>query len=98
METFHTDRGNEFKNEIIDNILTAFGIIRNLSAKGTPLDNAVMESMYNVLKIEMIFGETFDTLEELDLALFEYVNWYNNVRLHGSLGYVPPREAKQKKL
>lgn len=94
IDYFHTDRGNEFKNEIIESILTAFGITRSLSAKGTPLDNAVMESMYNVLKIEMIYGEKFDTLEELDLALFEYVNWYNSIRLHGSLGYVPPKEAK----
>jgi transposase InsO family protein len=89
---FHTDRGSEFKNAVIDGIVEAFGITRSLSHKGTPLDNAVSESMYNILKTEMVFGEIFNTLEELELRLFEYVNWYNNIRLHSSLGYVPPRE------
>jgi transposase InsO family protein len=93
---FHTDRGSEFKNEIIDSIISAFGIDRSLSAKGNPCDNAVAESMYNILKTEMIHGESFGTLDELELRLFEYVNWYNNKRLHGALGYITPMEAKSK--
>ena len=58
---FHTDRGSEFKNEIVDSILHAFGMKRSLSAKGSPYDNAVMESLYNVMKTEMVFGTTFET-------------------------------------
>ena len=91
---FHTDRGSEFKNEVVDGIISAFGIDRSLSAKGNPYDNAVSESMYNVLKTEMVLNESFDTLDELELRLFEYVNWYNNIRLHGALGYITPMEAK----
>ena len=67
---------------------------RSLSAKGSPIDNAVAESMYNILKVEMVSGYTFDSLDELELRLFEYVNWYNNKRLHGSLGYQTPSEYK----
>jgi len=96
VEIFHTDRGTEFKNEIIDDILHAFGMKRSLSAKGSPHDNAVMESMYNILKTEMIFESTLDSLEDLELELFSFVNWYNNIRLHGSLGYLTPREYKDK--
>jgi len=94
INVFHTDRGSEYKNEIVDNIITAFGMNRSLSAKGAPIDNAVAESMYNTLKIEMAFGESFDNLDEMELRLFEYVNWYNNKRLHGSLGYHSPIEYK----
>jgi len=94
---FHTDRGSEFKNEIVDGILHAFGMKRSLSAKGSPYDNAVMESLYNAMKTEMVFGATFDTLDELELALFQFVNWYNNRRLHGSLNYLPPREYNSPK-
>jgi transposase InsO family protein len=47
---FHTDRGSEFKSTVIEQILDAFGIERSLSAKGTPIDNAVAESMYSELK------------------------------------------------
>jgi transposase InsO family protein len=91
---FHTDRGSEFKNEVIDGIISAFDIDRSLSAKGTPCDNAVAESMYNIFKTEMVFDEFFDSLDDLELRLFEYVNWYNNKRLHGSLDYLTPMEAK----
>ena len=91
---FHTDRGTEFKNEIIDGIISAFGMKRSLSAKGSPHDNAVSESMYNILKTEMIFDATFENLDDLELELFEFVNWYNTMRLHGSLDYLPPTEYK----
>jgi transposase InsO family protein len=89
---FHTDRGSEFKNQIIDEILAAFGIERSLSAKGAPIDNAVAESMYNIVKTEFAYGEDFADLDELELKWFDYVNWYNNIRIHGTLGYVSPAE------
>lgn len=96
IKVFHTDRGSEFKNEVIDGIVTAFGIDRSLSAKGKPIDNAVAESMYNTLKTEFVFEESFCDLEDLELRLFNYVNWYNNIRLHGTLGYQTPSEYKTK--
>jgi len=89
---FHTDRGSEFKNSIIVDILKAFGIERSLSRKGTPLDNAVAESMYNIVKTECIFGETFESMEQFELHWFDWVNWYNNIRIHGSLDYMTPSE------
>ena len=46
IEIFHTDRGNEFKNNIIDEVLATFKIDRSLSAKGCPYDNAVAEATY----------------------------------------------------
>jgi len=94
IDIFHTDRGGEFKNEIIDGIISAFGMRRSLSSKGRPIDNAAAESLYNIVKTELVFGRRFDSLDELELALFEYVNWYNNRRLHGALGYLPPAEYK----
>jgi putative transposase len=93
---FHTDRGSEFKNQIIDEIIEAFGITRSLSAKGTPIDNACAESMYNIVKTEFAFGEDFTNYDELELKWFDYVNWYNNVRIHGSLGYLTPMEFEQR--
>jgi len=91
IKVFHTDNGGEFKNKAVSNILDSFGIARSLSAPGKPLDNAVAESMYNTLKIEL--GEEFGSMEELELELFDYVNWFNNIRLHGSLGYKTPAEC-----
>ena len=89
---FHTDRGSEFKNNVVEQILMAFGINRSLSNKGNPFDNAVCESMYNIIKTEFVFDREFADLAEFKLFWFDYVNWYNNVRIHGSLGYITPQQ------
>ncbi len=91
---FHTDRGNEFKNNAIDGLLDTFSIERSLSKKGCPYDNAVAEATFKTVKKEFIYQETFESIEHLRLELFDYVNWYNNHRLHSSLGYKSPIEYK----
>ena len=90
IKIFHTDRGNEFKNKTIEDVLTAFDITRSLSAKGNPYDNAVSEAGMKVIKTEFVHQETFNSLSELETKLFDYINWYNNIRIHGSLGYKTP--------
>ena len=92
---FHTDRGNEFKNKIIDEVLTTFNIDRSLSKKGCPYDNAVAEATYKIIKTEFAFNRIFESFEELETELFDYVNWYNNIRIHSSLNYLTPVEYKK---
>lgn len=95
---FHTDRGNEFKNKIIDEVLETFKIKRSLSMKGCPYDNAVAEATFKIFKTEFIKGYHFDSLEELKLMLTDYVNWFNNMRIHSTLNYLSPREYKEHNL
>ena len=90
IKIFHTDRGSEFKNKIIDNILMTFDITRSLSKKGCPYDNAVAEATFKVIKTEFIKGRIFESLEQLRIEFFDYVNWYNTQRIHGSLNYLTP--------
>lgn len=87
---FHTDRGSEFKNVLIDDVLETFDIDRSLSFKGCPYDNAVAEATYKILKTEFIQQRQFDTLEQLELELDDYINWYNRHRIHGTLDYMTP--------
>lgn len=94
IKMFHTDRGNEFKNKLIDDALETFEIQRSLSLKGSPYDNAVAEAMFNVIKTEFVKGTYFASQSELDLELFDYINWFNNIRIHGTLGYLSPMEYK----
>ena len=94
IEVFHTDRGNEFKNKIIDEVLTTFNIKRSLSNKGCPYDNAVAEATFKIIKTEFAFNKIFNSFEELEYLLFDYVNWFNNKRIHGSLGYMTPSQYK----
>lgn len=90
----HTDRGNEFKNKAIDQLLNVFSIERSLSKKGCPYDNAVAEAAFKVVKTEFAFNKIFTNFEELEYQLFDYVNWYNNHRIHGSLDYLTPVEYR----
>ena len=93
---FHTDRGNEFKNKLIDEVIERFNYKRSLSNKGTPLDNAVIESTNHILKTEFIKPHgNFSSLEELKLLLWDYVHWYNYERLHGSLDYLTPIQYRR---
>ena len=91
---FHTDRGSEFKNKIIDELINNFGIRRSLSNKGCPYDNAVSEATYKVFKTEFVMNKNFDSLDELLFQLADYVHWFNNSRIHSSLGYLTPVEFK----
>lgn len=98
LEMFHTDRGKEFDNELIDEALETFQIQRSLSEKGSPYDNAVAEATFKSIKTEFVYGSVFSNQQELDLELFDYVNWFNNIRIHGSLNYQSPVEYKKANL
>lgn len=87
---FHTDRGREFDNQLIDEVLQGFGINRSLSHKGCPYDNSVNEATNHILKTEFVYQYSFSSLEELRVLLFDYIYWYNHYRIHGSLNYQTP--------
>ena len=92
IRVFHTDRGKEFDNRLIDDILEAFSIRRSLSMKGCPYDNAVAESTFKSFKTEFTNRRIFTSIEQLHLELADYVHWFNCIRLHGTLGYLSPDE------
>ena len=94
MMIFHTDRGREFDNRLIDNFLEEHSVIRSLSRKGTPYDNAVSESTFKIVKTEFVKGKTFRDIEQLRLEYGDYVHWFNNCRIHSSLNYMTPVEYK----
>lgn len=87
---FHSDRGKEFDNQLIDEMLETFGITLSLSQAGCPYDNAVAESTYRSFKLEFINQETFHSLEELTLKTKDYVHWWNHHRIHSTLDYQTP--------
>ncbi|MEK5230325.1 IS3 family transposase [Lysinibacillus sp. FSL K6-0232] len=98
IQLFHTDRGNEFKNNLIDDALKTFNIQRSLSMKGCPYDNAVAEATFKIIKTEFVKGRHFSSLEELTRELKDYVHWFNSIRIHGTLGYESPIEYKHRHL
>lgn len=98
IQWFHTDRGSEFKNDKMDELLETFTIGRSLSTKGCPYDNAVAEATYKIMKTEFIHQMRFHSLRHLEVQLFDYVNWFNRHRIHGALGYLTPVQFRQNAL
>ncbi len=98
IKVFHTDRGSEFKNQLIEKTLDTFNSKRSLSMKGSPYDNAVAEATFKTVKTEFVKGKRFESLKELKYELSDYVNWFNNHRIHSSLGYQTPVEYRRNNL
>ncbi len=98
VQMFHTDRGGEYNNMIIDEVLDTFHIQRSLSLKGCPYDNAVSEATFKLFKTEFIQGRNFESMGRLEAELADYVHWYNNIRIHSSLDYLSPKEFKVQNL
>ena len=96
IQMFHSDRGSEFKNQLLEEMVEGFTWIRSLSHKGCPYDNAVIESLHHAIKTEFVRGRVFESEEQLKREFFEYVHWYNHHRLHGSLAYQTPMELRQR--
>ena len=98
VRVFHTDRGGEFDNTRIDEPPDVFGIKRSLSRKGNPYDNAVVESTNRLLKKELVYRNSYATIEQLRHDLNDYVWWSDNQRLHSTLGYRSPKEFTEQGL
>ncbi|HRE87622.1 MAG TPA: IS3 family transposase [Myxococcota bacterium] len=94
----HSDRGGEYANHRVRELLLRHGATPSMSRRGNCWDNAVVESLFATLKRECIYllgRETVETLPAtLTTAVGEYFNWYNQVRLHSALGYQSPDQVE----
>ena len=89
----HSDRGSQYASELYQLLLLKNGILCSMSGKGNCWDNAVMESFYRSLKVELIYQNHYQTRIQAQRDIFEYIEiFYNRERLHSSLGYYAPEE------
>ena len=87
----HSDRGNQYTCRAYQAALKARGIEPSMSRKGNCWDNAVVESFFSTLKLELCYERQFATRPEARRAIFDFIEvWYNRKRLHSTLGYVSP--------
>ena len=90
---FHSDRGSQYTSNDYEDLLNTLKIKHSYSKKGYPYDNASMESFNAILKKEEVNVNNYETFEEAKLAIFEFIeSWYNNQRIHGTIGYITPNE------
>lgn len=91
----HSDRGSQYCSKKYRSILKNNCLIGSMSRKGNCWDNAIAESFFHTLKVELIHVEKFETRHEARQSIFQYIEgYYNLVRLHSSIDYKAPIEVE----
>jgi transposase InsO family protein len=88
---FHSDRGSQYCSHDFQIILKRYGFLCSMSRKGNCWDNAVAESFFHSIKMELIYSERYSTREAAKQSIFQYIEgYYNQVRRHSALGSIAP--------
>jgi putative transposase len=92
----HSDRGVQYACGDFQKSLKRHGMVPSMSRKGDPYDNAVAESFFRTLKVELVYRRRFRTRAEAKAAIVEFIElFYNRWRRHSSLGYLSPAEYEE---
>ena len=89
----HSDRGSQYASKEYGQVLDKYGFRRSMSRKGDCLDNAVTESFFATLKLELFEGKPLMSREKTIRELYDYIElFYNRQRRHSTLGYMSPMD------
>ena len=94
---FHSDQGWQYQMYYYQQELQSRGIRQSMSRKGNCLDNSPMENFFGIMKNEMFYGHEhdFNSLEELEQAMVEYIEYYNKNRITTKLKGLSPLMYRQ---
>lgn len=70
-------------------------VLASIGTVGDAYDNALAESFVDSFKTELISDRVWRSRAQLELAVVEYIGWFNHARLHSALGYLTPAETEQ---
>lgn len=87
---FHSDQGWQYQHKAYQQRLKDKGIRQSMSRKRNCLDNAVMENFFGLLKSELLYLREFSSLEEFQIELEKYIDYYNNKRIKSKLKGLSP--------
>lgn len=89
----HSDRGSQYCSIRYQNLLQNNRLIGSMSRKGNCWDNAIAESFFHTLKVELVHTQQYATREQAKQSIFQYIEaYYNQSRLHSSIDYKAPFE------
>ena len=88
----HSDQGWQYQHDAYHRFLESKGIQASMSRKGNSPDNGMMESFFGILKSEMFYGyeKSFQSLKQLEQAIVDYIDYYNNKRIKVKLKGLSP--------
>jgi putative transposase len=87
---FHSDRGSEYTSAACIEVCERLGLRRSMGRTGSCLDNAVAESFFATLKVELVDRHLYRTRTQARASIFRWIAWYNQRRLHSTNNYLPP--------
>jgi putative transposase len=90
----HTDQGSQYTSFDYGQELNDAAVRASMGTVGDAYDNAMAESFVDTFKTELIKDRVWRSSSQLELAVLEWVAWYNQARLHSSLGNRPPVEIE----
>ena len=93
--TFHSDQGTQYTAFEFRKVLREFGVRQSLSNPGTPHDNAVAEAFFSILKREELSHNWYNSAEELENTVGEYIDFFNSKRPHRKLKLQTPDQFEQ---
>jgi putative transposase len=88
----HSDRGSQYTSIDYTQELADHGVLASVGSVGDAYDNAMAESFVDSFKTELVADRVCQTRSQLELAVVDYIAWFNSDRLHESLGDIPPAE------
>lgn len=89
----HSDHGSQYRSVLLGKTMRKYGIRPSMGGIASPWDNAATESLMSTIKTECIHGRTFQSREEAQMEIFDYIErFYNKLRMHSALGYQSPKE------
>lgn len=86
----HSDQGWQYQMPAYQRQLAARGLTQSMSRKGNCLDNAAMESFFGTLKSEFFYLNRFESIEQLQAGIREYIHYYNHARIRTKLKGLSP--------
>ena len=92
---FHSDRGAQYTSAGYVNLLRSLGITQSFSRSGSPYDNAVIESFFNLLKKEELHRRVYRSEQEFLRCVDEYISFYNSSRPHRYNNYKSPDSTEK---
>ena len=94
----HSDQGWQYQMPAYQRQLAERGLIQSMSRKGNCLDNAAMESFFGTLKSEFIYLNRFDSIEQLQVGIRQYIHYYNHDRIRLKLKGLSPVQYRNQAL
>ena len=91
----HSDRGSQYTSIDYTQTLADHGVLASVGSVGDAYDNALAESFVDSFKTELVADRVWRSRSQLELAVVEYIGWFNDARLHQALGDRPPSEFER---